>query len=272
MPLEPIQPSESQNGAGPTIDVVIPVYNEATTLATNVTALRAWLDANLPWRWRIVIADNASTDATLTIARALAVDDRVRVLHLDRKGRGRALKAAWLASDADIVAYMDVDLSTNLRALPPLLAPLVAGESDIAIGSRLRRGAVVTRQWKREALSRGYNVLIRALFRPGFSDAQCGFKALTRETAQALLPAVENDEWFFDTELLLLAAARGVRIREIPVEWIEDLDSRVDIPKTIREDLHGLWRMRFGRRPRSDAPPAPPRRIGHSDIGRSAAP
>ncbi|HEX5498271.1 MAG TPA: glycosyltransferase, partial [Thermomicrobiales bacterium] len=162
----------------------------------------------------------------------------------DQKGRGRALKAAWLASDADVVAYMDVDLSTNLKSFVPLVTPLVSGQSDVAIGSRLRRGAVVTRQWKRELLSRGYNRLIHLLFRNGFTDAQCGFKALTRAAAQALLPDLRDDAWFFDTDLLLLAEARGCRMHEVPVEWVEDLDSRVDIPRTIRDDLKGLWRMR----------------------------
>ncbi|HEU5431326.1 MAG TPA: dolichyl-phosphate beta-glucosyltransferase [Thermomicrobiales bacterium] len=240
------------------VEIVIPVYNEAPTLAANVATLRDFLAANAPYRWRVVIADNASTDDTLAIARDLAASDaRVGVLHLERKGRGRALKAAWLASEAAVVAYMDVDLSTNLAALPPLLAPLLNGEADVAIGSRLARGAVVMRQWKRETLSRGYNLLIRGLFRPGFADAQCGFKALTRAAAQALLPTIENDEWFFDTELLLLAAARGDRIREVPVEWVEDLDSRVDIPRTIAEDLRGLWRMRRRRDRHPAAAPVP---------------
>jgi glycosyltransferase involved in cell wall biosynthesis len=263
-----LRPAES-----PAVEIVVPVYNEAATLAANVATLRDFLAANLPQPWRIVIADNASTDATLAIAHELAAGDaRIRAFHLDRKGRGRALKAAWLTSEAAVVAYMDVDLSTNLAALPPLLAPLLAGEADVAIGSRLTRGAIVTRQWKREALSRGYNLLIRLLFRPGFADAQCGFKAMTRAAAQALLPAVENDAWFFDTELLLLAAARGCRIREVPVEWVEDLDSRVDIPKTIAEDLRGLWRMRCRREARPAPAAGSPRLAARRDAGRSVLP
>jgi glycosyltransferase involved in cell wall biosynthesis len=264
---------DARAGEPPAVEIVIPVYNEAATLAANVATLREFLAANLPQSWRIVIADNASTDATLAIAHELAAGDaRIHAFHLDRKGRGRALKAAWLTSDAAVVAYMDVDLSTNLAALPPLLAPLLAGEADVAIGSRLTRGAIVTRQWKREALSRGYNLLIRLLFRPGFGDAQCGFKALTRAAAQTLLPAVENDEWFFDTELLLLAAARGCRIHEVPVEWVEDLDSRVDIPKTVAEDLRGLWRMQFRREPRPEPVAASPRLAGRGRAGRSLTP
>jgi glycosyltransferase involved in cell wall biosynthesis len=240
------------------VDIVIPVYNEEAQLAASVATLRDFLEVNAPWRWRIVIADNASTDGTLAVAHDLAArDQRARVFHLKQKGRGRALKTAWLASDADVVAYMDVDLSTNLASFPPLVAPLLGGQSDVAIGSRLRRGAVVIRQWKREVLSRGYNRLINVLFRNGFTDAQCGFKALTRAAAQTLLPDVRDDAWFFDTELLLLAEARGYRIHEVLVEWVENLDSRVDIPKTIRDDLYGLWRMRTTHLDRPPALPAP---------------
>jgi glycosyltransferase involved in cell wall biosynthesis len=165
-------------------------------------------------------------------------------MHLKEKGRGRALKTAWSASEADVVAYMDVDLSTNLWSFLPLVAPLATGHSDVAIGSRLLRGAMVTRQWKRELISRCYNLLIKAMFGNGFSDAQCGFKAIKRSVAQELLPWVEDNEWFFDTELLLLAEERGYRISEVPVDWIEDLDSRVDITSTALEDIKGLFRVR----------------------------
>jgi glycosyltransferase involved in cell wall biosynthesis len=226
------------------LEIVIPVHNEEATLAANVGRLRAFLEARAPYPWRITVADNASTDGTLAVAERLAADSRIWVRNLGQKGRGRALKDAWLASDAAIVAYMDVDLSTNLDALPRLIAPLAAGAADVGIGSRLTKGAVVTRQWKREALSRGYNALIRAAFRNRFSDSQCGFKALTRAAACALFPNVEDDAWFFDTELLLLAEQRGYRIHEVPVEWVEDLDSRVDIAQTVLQDLRGLWRLR----------------------------
>ncbi|MFN8594405.1 MAG: flippase-like domain-containing protein [Thermomicrobiales bacterium] len=227
-----------------TVEIVIPVYNEEAQLVSSVETLRAYLDIHFPYRWTVTMADNASTDRTLAIAEYLTADPRICVVHLDQKGRGRALKATWLASPADVVAYMDVDLSTNLESFLPLVAPLISGHSDIAIGSRLARGAIVTRQWKREVLSRGYNLLIKTLFRNGFSDAQCGFKALTRNAAQTLVPLVEDTTWFFDTELLLLAEERGYRIHEVPVAWVEDLDSRVDIARTVGDDLKGLWRVR----------------------------
>jgi glycosyltransferase involved in cell wall biosynthesis len=231
------------------VEVVIPVYNEEQTLERSVTTLCTYLETYFPYIWSITIADNASTDGTLAVARKLAArTDRVQALHLDQKGRGRALRAAWLASDADILSYMDVDLSTNLESFLPLVAPLATAHSDLAIGSRLLKGAVVTRQWKRELISRCYNLLIKLLFRNGFSDAQCGFKAVRSDVARELLPLIENEEWFFDTELLLLAEERGLRIYEAPVEWTEDLDSRVRIVATAIEDIKGLLRVRRQRR------------------------
>jgi glycosyltransferase involved in cell wall biosynthesis len=243
------------------VDVVIPVYNEERALPQSIPTLCQYLEAYIPYRWTVTIADNASTDHTLEVANVLAAaDSRVKVLHLDQKGRGRALKAAWLASEADIVSYMDVDLSTNLSSFMPLIAPLATGHSEIAIGSRLSKGAVVTRQWKREVISRTYNLMIKLAFRNRFSDAQCGFKALTRQAASSLLPAVENNQWFFDTELLLLVEERGLRIHEVPVDWVEDLDTRVKIVSTVMEDVKGLWRVRRQRLQRRRSALA--RRIG----------
>src|SRR5215210_3833357 len=227
------------------VEVVVPVYNEQEALPKSIPALCAYLETYFPYRWSVVIADNASTDATLAVAEGLAYAyPHVRVMHLEEKGRGRALKAAWSASEADVVAYMDVDLSTNLWSFLPLVAPLATGYSDVAIGSRLLRGAMVTRQWKRELISRCYNLLVKVMFANRFSDAQCGFKAIKRSVVKELLPWVEDNEWFFDTELLLLAEERGYRISEVPVDWIEDLDSRVDIASTALEDVKGLLRVR----------------------------
>jgi glycosyltransferase involved in cell wall biosynthesis len=227
------------------VEVVVPVYNEEAALPESIPKLCDYLETYFPYRWSVVTADNASTDATLAVAERLAARyPHVSVLHLKEKGRGRALKAAWLASEADVVAYMDVDLSTNLWSFLPLVAPLATGHSDLSIGSRLLKGAMVTRQWKRELISRCYNLLIKAMFRNHFSDAQCGFKAIKRDVAQELLPQVADAEWFFDTELLLLAEERGYRISEVPVDWIEDLDSRVDIASTAAKDVKGLLRVR----------------------------
>jgi glycosyltransferase involved in cell wall biosynthesis len=228
----------------PTLDIVVPVYNEEADLAPAVRRLHEFLTESLPFSARITIADNASTDATLQVARILEAElNGVEVLHLDEKGRGRALRAAWRASDAAVVAYMDVDLSTGLEALLPLVAPLVSGHSDIAIGTRLSRGSRVVRGTKREFISRGYNLLLRTSLRAGFSDAQCGFKAMRADVARELLPLVEDGEWFFDTELLVLAERAGLRIHEVPVDWVDDPDSRVDVVDTARKDLLGIWRL-----------------------------
>ena len=229
------------------VDVVIPVYNEEHVLAESVAKLSAYLAASVPYAWRIVIADNASIDRTRDVGERLAAaDPRVHYLYIERKGRGLALRRAWVDSTADVVSYMDVDLSTNLQSYRPLVDSILQGGADVAIGSRLKRGAVVTRQWKRELISRAYNLLIKVLFpRRGFSDAQCGFKALSRRAADVLVPLVENNHWFFDSEILLRAEELGYRIAEVPVEWIEDLDTRVKIVGTATEDIKGLLRVRF---------------------------
>jgi len=242
---EPASPALPRGGRV-RIDIVVPVYNEAAALQDSIRRLHAFLSAALPYEWRIVIADNASTDATLPLARALALElDHTTVLHLGAKGRGRALRCAWMASDADVVGYMDVDLSTDLRALAPLLAPLISGRSEVAIGTRLATGARVVRSPRRELISRSYNHLLRLGLQARFSDAQCGFKAVRADAARQLLPKVRDDGWFFDTELLVLAQRHGMRIHEVAVDWIDDPDSRVDILATALTDLRGVIRLRF---------------------------
>lgn len=228
------------------VDLVIPVYNEAHVLEGSVQTVRAFLAERLkPHRWRIVVADNASTDGTLAVAQGLAAahPDEVGCLHLDQKGRGRALKAAWLTSDADVLSYMDVDLSTDLEAYPELVQHVINGY-DVVTGSRLLPGSRTTRSPKREVISRAYNLLIKLSHFTGISDHQCGFKAVSRNAAQALVPLIENNEWFFDTELLLLAEKRGFRVKEIPVTWLEDPDTKVNVVKTAMEDIRGLVRLR----------------------------
>ena len=227
-----------------TLDIVVPVYNEEIDLPRSVARLHDYLSSQVPMSFRITIADNASTDATAAIADGLAARfAQVRAVHLPDKGRGRALKAVWLESDADVLVYMDVDLSTDLSALLPLVAPLVSGHSDLAIGTRLHRGSRVVRGPKREIISRCYNLILRGTLAARFSDAQCGFKAIRRNVAQQLLPLVQDTGWFFDTELLVLAERSGLRIHEVPVDWTDDPDSRVDIVQTAKEDLRGVWRV-----------------------------
>ena len=226
------------------IEVVVPVYNEERELDANVRRLRRYLDEHLPFSTLVTIADNASTDSTPVIAQTVADElAHVRVVRLDRKGRGRALRSVWSASEASVVAYMDLDLSTGLDALLPLVAPLISRHSDVAIGSRLAPGSHVVRGPRREAISRIYNRLLRTCFRTQFSDAQCGFKAVRTDVARVLMPLIEDDAWFFDTELLILAEHNGFRIHEVPVDWIDDADSRVDVAHTALADLAGMWRM-----------------------------
>jgi len=229
------------------VDVVIPVYNEERDLERSVTKLRQFLLDNVRHDWRIVVADNASRDNTLAIARQLAerYPGRVTFVHLEQKGRGRALRRAWTDSDADIVAYMDVDLSTDLAAFLPLVDSLIDSPYDVAIGSRLARGAQVTRGLKRELISRTYNLIIKLMFWHHFSDAQCGFKAVTRRAVRDIVPLIKDQAWFYDSELLLLAERMGYRIFEVPVKWADDPDSRVKIASTAWEDIKGLFRLRF---------------------------
>jgi putative flippase GtrA len=230
--------------AAPTVEIVVPVFNEERDLEASIRTLHAYLTEHFTVAWAITVADNASTDRTWSIAQRLAARlDGVRALHLDQKGRGRALRTAWIASRAQVVAYMDVDLSTDLDALLPLVAPLLSGHSDVAIGTRLASSARVVRGPKRELISRAYNLLLRTTLRAGFSDAQCGFKAVRADVARELLPLVEDQGWFFDTELLVLAEHNGLRIHEVPVDWVDDPVSRVDIMRTAADDLRGVWRM-----------------------------
>jgi putative flippase GtrA len=228
----------------PVLDLVIPVYNEESGLERSVRTVRAHLDEAFPYSARLTIADNASTDGTLAIARALAHElPGVRVVHLPAKGRGRALRTVWLVSDAEVLAYLDVDLSTDLSALLPLIAPLVSGHSHLAIGTRLNRTSRVVRGPRREVISRCYNMLLRGTLAARFSDAQCGFKAIRADAARELLPLVEDTGWFFDTELLVLAERAGLRIHEVPVDWVDDPDSRVDVVATAMADLRGVTRV-----------------------------
>jgi glycosyltransferase involved in cell wall biosynthesis len=245
----PISTDESPRDAAPeagtpTVDIVVPVHNEARVLEPNIGRLRDYLVAHFPVSWRITIADSASYDGTGELADELAERlPGVEVVRVDRPGRGRALRAAWQASDATVVAYTDVDLSTDLSALLPLVAPLISGHSDIAIGSRLLPGAEVARGPKRELISRLYNLMLRVVFASRVRDAQCGFKAVRADVLGPLLDAVNDQAWFFDTELLLLAEHNGLRIHELPVDWVDDSDSRVRVLPTAVQDLRGATRM-----------------------------
>ncbi|OAI38622.1 hypothetical protein AYO38_09255 [bacterium SCGC AG-212-C10] len=235
------------------VDVVIPCYNEVKVLRQSVEKTVALFEQQPQYDWRLVIADNGSTDGTGELARELdAQFPQVSALLLSIKGRGLALKEAWTTTDADVVSYMDVDLSTDIRHLPRLIQMVADEECDLAIGTRLAGGSQTRRSLKREITSRGYVAMIRVTFpRLKITDAQCGFKALSRRMIDDVVPLIENRMWFFDSEMLILAHRRGMKICELPVRWVEDTDSKVRILGTAAEDIRGLIRMRFGRSSRS---------------------
>lgn len=228
-----------------TVDVVIPVLNEAHVLGRTIATLRGFLRENLPYGWRIVIVDNGSVDGTADVARSLAAQSGdVHFVHLDQRGRGRALRFAWMQSQADVACYMDVDLSTHLSALPRLVDAILLEGYDLATGSRLLGASRVKRSLRRELISRTYNVFLKAVLGTRFSDAQCGFKAVSRKAIATILPEVEDQSWFFDTEMLVLAERRGYRVKDVPIVWIEDDDSRVKIVRTAWDDIKGIYRLR----------------------------
>jgi putative flippase GtrA len=250
--MRPETAAETAAGAAPlpppVLDVVVPVHNEEAGLESSLRRLHEYLTGAFPYSFRITVAENASTDRTVEVGRRVAAElPGVELLVLPDPGRGRALRTAWLTSDATVLAYMDVDLSTDLAALLPLVAPLISGHSDLAIGSRLSPSSRVVRGAKREFISRSYNLLLRGTLRTSLADAQCGFKAIRADVADRVLPLVEDDGWFFDTELLFLAERIGLRIHEVPVDWIDDPDTRVNIVRTARADLAGIVRMLRGR-------------------------
>lgn len=239
------------------VDVVIPALNEERALPGCIAKLTDLMDRHPERDWRIIVADNGSTDGTSELAHDLAAaDPRISVLRLEEEGRGRTVKRAWIKSDAEVRCYMDADLSTDLRHLPDLISAVADESYDLAVGSRLRPGSVVEgRNFAREIMSRGYNLLIKLLFRTSFRDAQCGFKAISAAAAESLVPLVKNDNWFFDTELLLIAHKSGRSIKEVPVRWRDDPDSSVSVISAVAEDLRGLLRLRFGGIPRPGSDP-----------------
>ena len=234
----------ARSDSPPLLDIAVPVYNEERDIEPCLRRLHSYLSTRFPFTFRITVADNASTDDTLTRAQKVAAElEHVRVVHSDRKGRGRALAHVWSSSDAYVLAYTDVDMSTDLDALLPMVAALVSGHSAIAIGSRLARTSTVVRGTKREVISRCYNLILRLVLGTRFRDAQCGFKAIRADVARALLRHVRDTAWFFDTELLVLAERADLRVLEIPVDWVDDPDSRVQLVRTALDDLRGVARL-----------------------------
>jgi glycosyltransferase involved in cell wall biosynthesis len=238
--------TEQGQSRNQTVDIVIPVLNEAHVLAGSVRTVRHYLAEHLPCRFRVLIVDNGSDDGTDTVGRELeATYPDVQYLQLTERGRGRALRHAWGHSDADVVCYTDVDLSTELEALPVLIDAILNEGYDLGTGSRLMKDSRTVRCFKRELVSRAYNLMVKGVLRTSFSDAQCGFKAVSRQVVNEIMPEIEDQAWFFDTELLVLGEKRGFKIKDLPVQWIEDDDSRVKIVGTAWEDIKGIVRLRW---------------------------
>ena len=230
-----------------TVEIVLPVYNEEAELRAHCLKLYEYVTSQTNYNWEITVADNASTDSTPAIGKKLAQRRSINYVRLAKKGRGRAVKQLWLESKADIVMYMDIDLSTDLKHLSKLIDALCRG-ADVAIGSRLLPNSVVEkRSFKREFVSRSYNFMIKLLFMIKFSDAQCGFKAVTKKAANELIPYVRDNEWFMDSELLILAEKCGYTIYEEPVHWVDNPGSTVRVLPTATGDIKGLIRLFFTR-------------------------
>ena len=231
------------------LDIVLPVLNEENILKKNVMFLYEFLVENLPYiDWKIVVVDNGSSDFTQSLGEGLCKEkSNIQYIRLEERGRGRALKESWGKSKADLVSYMDIDLSTDLNHFSELISAILYDNYDLAIGSRLiKHSDVQGRSLFREICSRGYSFLFRVMFNTKFHDAQCGFKAFSISSINDILGLVKDNEWFFDTELLIIAEKNKYKIKEIPVKWVDDSDSRVNVLKTIYQDLKGLFRLRFG--------------------------
>jgi len=236
---------QKAKGGRPTALVVLPVYNEEKVLRKSIQTLIAFLRDNDKYNWKIVIADNNSKDSTGAIARVLESENpAVKYLYIPRKGRGIALRTAWEQTDCDFVSYMDIDLSTGLDALVRAM-DMLSGGADIVVGNRLAEDSKTTRCFKREFISQSYNIVIKMALGTHFHDAHCGFKTGRREIVQKILPFIDDNEWFFDTEFLFYGEKLGHKIMEIPVTWIEDMDTKAKIFKDAYDDLRGLYRLRF---------------------------
>lgn len=231
------------------VEVALPVYNEEKELEVNTLKLHSFLQKTYGKRcFKITIADNASTDNTLKIAKKLSAKYKeIDFLHLLEKGRGRAIKKVWSKSFASVLSYMDIDLSTNLSGFPSLVEAIVKKNYDLAVGSRLlKTSKIYNRPLLREILSRGLNIIIKTLFLTRFSDAQCGFKALSGKR-KSILDNIKDNEWFFDSELLIVSEKSGLRIFEQPVVWIDNPGSTVRVLGTVTGDFLGLLRLFFTR-------------------------
>jgi glycosyltransferase involved in cell wall biosynthesis len=227
---------------------VVPVYNEEAVLWASITTLQHYFSKHIKGDWLIVIANNASTDTTLKIAKQLSKKlPGVRYEHMDFKGRGNALKYVWRKYNAAVYGYCDVDLATDISDIKTLIDSIKDG-ADIAIGNRYITGSGTKRTFKRLIFSKIYIWMVRVFFKTAISDFQCGFKAVSGKVQKTLLPNVLDKGWFFDTELLLKAEQeKQFKISQIPVRWRENDESKVRLIHTSIIYIKKLLLLRFGR-------------------------
>jgi len=237
------------------VSVVLPAYNEADTIERTVETTLATLEKCLPpGSFEVIVAEDGCEDRTPEIADRLAAeDDRVRHVHSDQRlGRGGALRRAFRAAAGDTLVYFDTDLATDMRHLEQLVESVRSGEYDVATGSRWIPGQEVDRPPRRGIPSRGFNFLVRTFLRSGLRDHQCGFKAFDRETLFDIVEDVEDEHWFWDTEVLVRAQRRGYRVREFPVEWEPKDDTTVDLVRDVfgmgSQILRVWWEFAVGPR------------------------
>jgi len=235
---------------GVEVSVVLPAYNEADTIEETVTITLDSLAAFLPaGSFEVIVAEDGCADRTPEIATRMAeTDDRVRHVHSDeRLGRGGALERAFRAADGETLVYFDTDLATDMKHLEELVERVRSGDADVATGSRWVPGREADRPAKRGIPSRGFNGLVRVVLRSDLLDHQCGFKAFDREALFAILDDVEDDHWFWDTEVLVRAQRAGYRVEEFPVEWTPKGDSKVDLVRDVfgmgSQILRTFWQL-----------------------------
>lgn len=231
-----------------TTEVIFPVYNESDTLSEQIKIFNEFFEEEFKKNIFITIADNGSTDNTATISDKLLKNKLIqKYIFIPQKGRGRAIKDCIKKSKADIVCYMDIDLSTDLAHFKELIDSISKKGNDISIGSRLsKKSKVVGRKKIREFTSRAYNLLIKFFFpMSGIKDMQCGFKAFSRKKILPVIDLVQNNRWFFDTELIIISRKLNLKIDQIPVKWTDDPNTSVNIISTAIEDIVGLTKLRF---------------------------
>ncbi len=232
------------------VNITFPVLNEERILKEDVMKFYNFLKkSKFPYRFEITICDNGSIDDTKKVGEKLEKKVKeINYLRLSRKGRNFALKSSWTKSKASVVSYMDIDLATDLRFFLPMINMIIKDNCDLVVGNRLGlKSKVIDRNFKREFLSRNYNLLLRMFFFHKIRDHQCGFKAIKRNSFLKLnkeIPDIKEEIWFLDTELIIRAIKNKMKVEEIDVIWKDDPDSKVKVVKAVLEDLKGIVRLR----------------------------